>query len=462
MCPIFLAVALPLYSAGDSATTPEGVCHIEDETGRQVCVVSNGVLRHADLGGRFGAYRCVSDQGTNWFAYLPAQEVKPCPWIGTGVHASHGWRKGDVRLVDAIAKAGIGIVRVETSWSECEKTKKDYHPCTGLDDFVIALCRRNVAINMLVCYGNRLYDNPLDPDAFSDFCAWTAGHYRDWIRHYEIWNEPQNFWFPQTYGRDNWLDKFVLLTEKAKKAIRVGCPIASVGVAAEDVESWLDAMIRRRIADKDDCITFHPYCHRQHRPEREYFLKDFGRKHRAMAEKHGGASRFAITEAGWTTYSGTGTYWQVAGSFPKASYSGQADCLVRFYLAALAAGVEFACQYDFKDDGLRRDYTEHNFGLMFGDFSPKPAYAAVATLARMVGTMNYAGRLEDDSDRYRVMRFVEGERNVLVCWAVEGECLWRIPKEALRARQVDLYGNDRGGVGGRDVLLSERPFYLVW
>jgi hypothetical protein len=221
-------------------------------------------------------------------------------------------------------------------------------------------------------------------------------------------------------------------------------------------------MIRRGIAGEKDLIAFHPYCHRQHRPEREYFLKDFGAKHRALAEKHGGARRFAITEAGWTTFDGTGTFWQVAGSYPKASYSGQADCIVRFYLAALAAGVEFACQYDFKDDGPRRDHTEHNFGLMFEDFSPKPSYAAVATLSRMVGQAEFIGRMESDPARYRVMRFKTFDRNILVCWAVEGCIKWHAPEETRGAVKFDLYGNHCGVNSSGVVELAERPLYLVW
>lgn len=35
-------------------------------------------------------------------------------------------------------------------------------------------------------------------------------------------------------------------------------------------------------------------------------------------------------------------------------------------------------QYDFQDDGPRRDYTEHNFGMTFQNLTPKPSFAAVA------------------------------------------------------------------------------------
>jgi hypothetical protein len=458
----FLFAALPLFYPGENVSVPCGHARIFDDSGVEVFQTACGTVRHSDIGGRFGAFMCVSEARTNWFAFLSRKNVKPCPWIGTGVHPSHGWRKGDIRLSEAIASAGIGVVRLETNWARCETKKGEYAPLPGMDAFVHELARRGITANILITYGNKLYDNPLDPHAYAAFCAWTAERYRPWTKHFEIWNEPQNFYFPQTYGQSGWLDKFIELTSCAKNAVRCVVPDAVVGVAAEDVESWLDAMIRRGIAGEKDLIAFHPYCHRQHRPEREYFLKDFGAKHRALAEKHGGAMRFAITEAGWTTFDGTGTFWQVAGSYPKASYSGQADCIVRFYLAALAAGVEFACQYDFKDDGPRRDHTEHNFGLMFEDFSPKPSYAAVATLSRMVGQAEFIGRMESDPARYRVMRFKTFDRNILVCWAVEGCIKWHAPEETRGAVKFDLYGNHCGVNRSGVVELAERPLYLVW
>ena len=457
---LFLA-ALPLFFPGDKVDLSEGQKRIFDDCGALVLETDKTALEHSEIQGRLGAFQCVAGDATNWFAYLPSRTVAPCAWVGTGTHASHGWRQGDARLVEAMAMAGIGTVRVETNWENSEKEKGVFRPLQGLDQFINDLTGRGISVNLLLTYGNRIYENPLDPEAFSAFCAWTAGRYKGIVERYEVWNEPQNFWFPKAYGNEQWLDKFIELTSTAKSAIRKANPSASVGVAAEDVESLLDAMIVKGIAGEEDVIAFHPYCHRQHRPEREYFLKDFGAKHRVLAKQHGGATRFAITEAGWSTFQGKGVFWQVAGSYPRASYAGQANCIVRFFLAARAAGVEFACQYDFKDDGSRQDHAEHNFGLMFKDFSPKPAYAAVATLTRMVGVADYEGEMESDPSRCRVMRFVQESKTTLACWSIEGECEWLVPEPFHGAEMFDLYGNSLGRLESDTITLTERPFYIV-
>ena len=50
----------------------------------------------------------------------------------------------------------------------------------------------------------------------------------------------------------------------------------------------------------------------------------------------------------------------------------------------LADGAEKLFKYDFRDDGTNPNDAEHNFGMVKRDFSPKPNYAANATLNRML------------------------------------------------------------------------------
>ena len=246
-------------------------------------------------------------------------------------------------------------------------------------------------------------------------------------------------------------------------------PDAVVGVTGEDVPSLLQMMLTGGIARPHNAVAFHPYCHRQHRPEREYFLRDFGSEYRELARKHGGANRWCVTEAGWTTYAGEGEYWEVAGGYPRSSYLGQAACIVRMYLAALEAGCDYACQYDFRNDGLRASYTEHNFGLVHHDWSPKPSYAAVAFLTRHVGHRRYVCDLSSDKHAFRVAEFAPEtgakDGTVLVLWSVEGDCEWELPASRGPWTECrDLFGNviEPPVVSGRKLRLTERPIYLTF
>lgn len=59
----------------------------------------------------------------------------------------------------------------------------------------------------------------------------------------------------------------------------------------------------------------------------------------------------------------------------------------------LAAGAEKVFKYDFRNDGTEPQETEHNFGMVKRDFSPKPNYPAVATLIRMLSGKKFTQEL---------------------------------------------------------------------
>ena len=137
------------------------------------------------------------------------------------------------------------------------------------------------------------------------------------------------------------------------------------------------------------------------------------------------------------------------------------------YLAALEAGCDYACQYDFRNDGLRASYTEHNFGLVHHDWTPKPSYAAVAFLTRHVGQMRYVCDLSSDKHAFRVAEFApeagKKDGTVLVLWSVEGACEWEVPASRGPWTECrDLFGNaiEPPVVSGRKLRLTECPIYL--
>lgn len=453
---------LPVYYPGETASFSGGAEDFEvaDENLDIIARGKGKEVPHALLGGRFGAFRYTSGVVTNWFAFLPSREVKPCPWVGTVTHPSFGWAFNNLIAVEAMSIGGYGIVREFNRWEGREKEKGVYRRDPRYDAYLAALKEKGVRTIQLLVFGNPIYENPVDSEAYANYCAWSVKTYAKDVAYFEIWNEARNFGFRKQYGDKLWMDKFIETTLLAKKAMRAVDPNVQIGVASEDMAGDLGRMIERGIADENDIVTFHPYSHRQHRPEREYFFCDYGAKLKDHALRHGGVHRWGITEAGWTTYQGEGSFWDVAGSYPRASYAGQAECLIRMYLSAKASGVEFVCQHHLKDFGSRRSYTEDNFGVLFEDYSPKPAFAAVAAMTRLIGQAQYVGHIEDDSSRYRVIAFKTSERRILACWSVEGDYVWRIPAKAAEACVIDLYGNRLGRVPSRNLTLAERPVYL--
>lgn len=458
---------------------------IVDMNGKNVArniMPTDGILRvdRQSVGGRFGAYRLFFHRieadgsqgdmlcGTS-VAFLSSKTVKPCPWMGTVTHASHGWGRGDLRFVDVIAQIGLGVVREEIGWKNCEKKKGVYEVDACFDRFVDALNARGIALDFLLSYENGLYENPADPEAFSRWAVYMARRYGKKINMFEIWNEPGNFFFRRRYGGERygespWIRKFVSFTKTVSEALHRARPDASVLVCAEDCWPTLEAEFGLGIAGSGDVVSIHPYCHGQIRPEREMFFKDCGSLVRDRIRAGGGSGRVCITEVGWTTYEGKMKFETVMGGYPRASLEMQARYLSRMMLMTPQYGADFACQYDLIDDGPRREFTEHNFGILFEGVTPKPSAAALAWIARYLGSAKAAGELSPETDKMRLCRFtLPNGMDVLAAWAVEGSCSCDlvVPQEHSRIVCRDMFGNViRVPVDGKVLLLDENPVYL--
>jgi hypothetical protein len=322
---------------------------------------------------------------------------------------------------------------------------------------------------LLLCYGNSIYANPLDPDAFARWAGWMARHYQGRVNDFEIWNEPGNACFSQQYpgqrdGKPAWVPRFVELTKKAGAAIRVARPDATIVLCAEDGWGSLQAELSSGIGAAGDVIAIHPYCHGQPRPEREWFFRDGGAELRRLSLANGGPKRVVITEAGWTTYEGAMQYLAIAGGYPRSSLVHQAQYVVRMYLSARAADVGYSTQYDFRNDGSNRSYTEDNFGMVHQDYSPKPSLLAVAAMTRLVGQGKFVRDAAPDPARARAYVFDVGGTAVVCAYAVEKDTKLTLPVGADRLEQADLMGNRSplAAPGGRVTLdLTERPIYLI-
>jgi hypothetical protein len=483
---LFAADETPTFSLTVAATEAARRRHsgtwrvfdwMERESGRGVATVDKPLALPRWPAGSFRLEVDLRDsqdaavrlRATAWFGVLPGPNPPPCGWVGTVTHGGHGWDRRDLRFLDLLAAAGIGVVRDEFNWAAVEKNKGQYATTPAMDAYVDGLNRRGIKLNLLLTYGNPIYANPLDPDAYARWAGWMARRYRGQVNDFEIWNEPANFSFGQQYaghrdGKPAWVPPFVEMTKKAGAAIRAVHPDANVVLCAEDCWPHIQAELAEGIGTAGNVIAIHPYCHGQPRPEREWFFRDGGRELRQLSKANGGPSRIVITEAGWTTYEGKMEFLAVAGGYPRSSPMQQARYLVRMFLSARAAGVYYATQYDFQDDGPNPNYTEHHFGLTRPDYSPKPSLMAVAAMTRLVGQRKFVRDIAPDPAVARAYVFDEGGHAVICAYAIEKDVPLVLPVGVDRLEKADLMGNrvPLSAPNGRVTLnLTEEPVYLV-
>lgn len=430
-------------------------------------------VSYVTVGRRCGAFVISSTDGsvTNRlrFAFLTSRDVRSAQWVGTGLHAGR-WYGDDIAFLDLVAAAGIGMVRMCTQWDYMEPEKGRYRTNPATDRLIDRANELGIRVNWHFFRKNPVYPNPLDPQAFAAFCGWVADRYKGKIDLYEIWNEPQNFDFFEhyrkvyDYGRNyldrRWMRHFVELTRAADDELGKR-PGLTVCVGAADWWQVLDGLLESGLARAHNVVTIHPYDHTRPFPETAPFFSDGFGACRDKISAYGGTKRIGITEVGWTTYDASNNATHAfVGNYPPVTFAEQAQYLIRMFLIARQSEIDFVCQYDFRDDGPRRNYTEHNFGLLDCQSNPKPSFAAVAFMTRLLGTAVPAGAESADPKRYRAYRFrLRDGRSVLTMWSVLEACT--IPFAEKVSAVYDLFGNRIALPVTEDrILLTGRPIYV--
>lgn len=228
---------------------------------------------------------------------------------------------------------------------------------------------------------------PPDPQSFASFAGSVVGRYKDRIKYWEVWNEPDNavYWKPNPDPA-----AYANLLKATAAAIRAADPNARILVAGmvtpEPAVSFLTTIAAQGAWDSFDILSIHPYTDPKGPEEGQINSAGVGQI-RALAERLGNKPIWA-TEFGWST--GAGGRGGVA--FDEES---QANYLVRGATLLRAAGVERVLWYKLKDNESNEQYGLLSLGTGAKDYShPKAAFTALRTLSEQVGSSAPLGMLD--------------------------------------------------------------------
>ena len=297
------------------------------------------------------------------------------PWgMGVYLYRYPDPTKGssDMERVATLAQAaGVKWSREEFSWASTEpkQGQYDFH---FYDEVVNTARRHGISVYGLLSYWSN-WTEPYTEKGIDDFCVWakaTVGHFKDRVKHWEVYNEPNIFFWQGPK------ELYPVLLKKCYAAIKEADPEAQVlGCSTSGIDrKFIDLCLEA--GAPMDVLTIHPY-------RGALSDKGFMKELKQVAERVDRKPVW-ITEMGWSTY---------VGSKDERT---QASLLSRCYLSAVASG---ACQnigwYDFRDDLKDPFYNEANFGVLRNDFTPKPAYRALATVCRSLnkGTPHFLDNL---------------------------------------------------------------------
>lgn len=284
-----------------------------------------------------------------------------------------------------VADLGVQWVREDFHWHRVQPTPLTYD-WTFSDASMRALLKRKIQI--LGVLGPSVgwatkertdpdYDvsfYPPEPRLFAEYVRAVVHRYKRYIKHWEIWNEPdlEHFWRggpdPVAYAE---------LLKIAAETIRSVDPEAKILIGGFNPfdTSFLQAVAAQGVWNSFDIIAIHPYINPWAPEEGNLLAVTDGV--RLVASQYG-EKPIWITEVGWA--SGPSDRDAVGNT----NQDEQANYLVRSMLILWQTGVERIFWYTLKDDP-GNPYGLFEYGNGRTDFSrPKKAYTAFQTLNRQL------------------------------------------------------------------------------
>lgn len=334
-----------------------------------------------------------------------SSELHPESLVGAGLYLyryqhTPNYREPIARVCDLAQRASVKWTREEIQWHATEPAEGQFE-WKFYDDVVDIAHDHGISVYGLLCYwsGWAAKDTPQGVDQYCRWVRQVVRHYKGKIKHWEIWNEPNIFFWsgPRELYAEMLTKAYAAIKEEDPDAVVMGCSTAGIDTEfIKKVMSW---------GGKFDALTIHPY---------RGIMNDLGFiKELQDVRKLVDGREVWLTEIGFPSQLIDG--W---------SERNQASLCARVYLCTAASGAGRSVSwYDFRNDSNDPFYNEMNFGLVRNDLRPKPGYGTLATFGRTVGAMQLKGPVTVCPDAYG-FRFSDGKQDVIaVCSPDKGQLL---------------------------------------
>lgn len=312
--------------------------------------------------------------------------------------------------VRLIKKGGIAWVRDEMYWSDIEKTKGKLALTKENERYINQLFKAGIQPLLVLDYSNEFYDHGTYPSssqaiqAFVNYCTFIARCFKGKIHAYEIWNEWNGgcgMRKEDGYGEPEGYVALLKQVYPALKKIDPSLVILAGGMADSGSNwsnPWLEKACKLGMLDYCDGLSIHPYCfsegHEQGIPEKRFIERC--KSIFKILKSYKLNMPVYITEIGWPTHD----HKNGSSTIESANY------LARTYLlSATIPQIKGVWWYDWKDDGLDPKEQEHNFGIVYNNLTPKPAYFFLQDVSAFLKEYRFEERTSVGNDSVYILRF---------------------------------------------------------
>ncbi|EFC47422.1 predicted protein [Naegleria gruberi] len=343
--------------------------------------------------------------------------------------------------LDAAKNAGFSMIRIDLFWSWVESSRGKY-VWTSFDSIVTNLKARNMTALFILTYNNDLYKdsnggfNATTIEAFANYSRAAAKHFAGTGTKFEIYNEANGNGFTgATYAP---------LAAAAIKAVHEGdsnAKVSTSGLSGFDYNFLINELLGGA-GQEADAIGLHPYGVGYKSGVGS--MVDGARLYKSYVSKYLQSTRSSIPPV-WDTEMGlTSTDYDPTGStngHNSVAMRIQANRAVERLLASMAVGFEMFQYYDLRNDGNDPTNREHNFGLLFNNYTEKPAFKSVKQLSKMVSGKIFDSFIRTAPSPLTAMRFVNENETLVIVFAQVQDIKAKIVLVQTPKLILDVFGN---------------------
>ena len=353
-------------------------------------------------------------------------------------------------LAKMLRTVGIGWVRERFSWAGTEPQKGQVL-WQQYDAVADAFAKQGVRVYQIFhdspawSHGGR--KNTRNPEDLRDayrFARRLAEHCKGRVQAWEVWNEPDIFFWPDLS------DTFAGLQKAAYLGFKAGDPDLPVllGSFCRGYCAFDENLFEAGIPDYFDVFNWHIYAPPEAYPATLGRYLDLLKRH----DCHG--RPVWLTEAGIRLAA-----TEPDGELNAADERRQADFVPKSFAWSLAAGTDrhFFFVYPFYlENGVQ-------FGALRKDLSPRPGFVAIAAAVDILGEARYLGVFASQAkDGFTALAFDNGSQGVLITWSdAPREVELSVGAERVTVANVVGRREERVAAGKLKLAVGPSPQYVI-
>lgn len=305
----------------------------------------------------------------------------------------HDWNEyhssGDKldKTADLLKEAGVDIVRVDFLWPDIEPTPGNF-VFDKYDRIVKVLSSRGIKILAMLHYNvpwdSSTWNQRPDPEHFTRYATSVADHFKNDVKYWEIWNEPDYdfYWTPQDE-----MQSYTDLLKKVYPALKAVDPtcVVVLGGLSQSCSIQLKRVYQWGGKDFFDVVNIHPFVDPLQSNAMELLHGEYRGVYKVMEKNKDEEKPIWFTELGCPGIDRADQGGWFAGKNPTEAE--QADWVERIYTEPLQwKGVQKIFWAFFRDTPNHFHNGTDYFGLIREDFSKKPSFERYRSVAKALGT----------------------------------------------------------------------------